>query len=259
MKRSLRTLLPAALIPCAALAAGQPTHDDLRYSDAYSRSTMDLWLPESDKPTPLVVVFHGGGFKGGSKDKNMPFRHQLLPLVDQGIAVASIGYPLLKDVPDGQTANPFTQAEPYFACMREAANSIRFLQEHAEDYNLDPERFVVGGSSAGAVIAEYITYTEKLGVSFCLAIQQPYAVEIVTPHIKQGDPPLMLFTKSGANDMTHHPNYAVAVKKHCDEVGVTCWLYGTNNNALPELPGGQDNFIPHAMEIIRAVWAGEVE
>ncbi|WP_309397138.1 alpha/beta hydrolase fold domain-containing protein [Cerasicoccus maritimus] len=251
--------MPVALIQCAALAAAQPTYDDLRYSDAYPRCTMDLWLPKSDSPTPLIVVFHGGGFKGGSKDRNMPFRQQLMSLLDQGIAVASVGYPLLKDVPNGQTANPFTRARPYFACMREAANSIRFLQEHATKYNLDPQRYVCVGSSAGAVIAEYITYRERLGISFCLAIQQPYAVEIVTPHIKQGDTPLMLFTKSGANDLIHNPNFAIAMKNHCDQVGVTCWLYGQSNNALPNIPGGQDNVIPHAMEIIRGIWAGEVE
>ena len=47
--------------------AVKPTLADLRYSDEYERSVLDLWLADSNKPTPLVIYFHGGGFKTGDK------------------------------------------------------------------------------------------------------------------------------------------------------------------------------------------------
>ena len=28
---------------------------------------MDVWLAECDKPTPVLVSIHGGGFRGGNK------------------------------------------------------------------------------------------------------------------------------------------------------------------------------------------------
>ena len=28
---------------------------------------MDVWLAKSDKPTPVLVSIHGGGFRGGNK------------------------------------------------------------------------------------------------------------------------------------------------------------------------------------------------
>ena len=28
-----------------------------------------IWLAESDKPTPLAIYIHGGGFRAGSKEK----------------------------------------------------------------------------------------------------------------------------------------------------------------------------------------------
>ena len=28
---------------------------------------MDVWLADSDKPTPVLVSIHGGGFRGGNK------------------------------------------------------------------------------------------------------------------------------------------------------------------------------------------------
>ncbi|MFT4588205.1 MAG: acetyl esterase [Candidatus Binatia bacterium] len=31
------------------------------------RNVIDLYIADSDKPTPLVLYIHGGGFKGGDK------------------------------------------------------------------------------------------------------------------------------------------------------------------------------------------------
>ena len=45
----------------------KPTYADVRYSEEYDRSKLDIWLAESDTPTPLVINFHGGGFRHGDK------------------------------------------------------------------------------------------------------------------------------------------------------------------------------------------------
>ena len=42
-----------------------PTHANVKYGN-HERNVFDLWLAESDKPTPLVIYIHGGGFRGGS-------------------------------------------------------------------------------------------------------------------------------------------------------------------------------------------------
>ena len=49
------------------LQSQTPTKKDIRYSQEFERSILDLWLAESKKPTPLVVNFHGGGFRMGDK------------------------------------------------------------------------------------------------------------------------------------------------------------------------------------------------
>ena len=46
--------------------AQPPTHRDVKYGP-YDRNVMDVWLAESDKPTPVLVSIHGGGFSGGNK------------------------------------------------------------------------------------------------------------------------------------------------------------------------------------------------
>lgn len=250
--RNLVALL--ALASLTACAARGPTHDNLRYSEAYPRSTMDLWLPDSDPPAPILVLFHGGGFVGGNKERDMPYRSQALRLLDEGVAVASVGYPFLGDQGDGGEIGRMG----YYQIFLEAAKSIQYLKEHAGELGIDPDRIVVGGASAGAMIAEYLTYAEPLGITACLGMEQPYAVEVMIGVINAGDPPLILCTYSGENDNVHHPRYAQALKDHCDRIGVTCFIYGGNRNDLPPLPNGQD-FIPHAMTIVRAIWAGEVE
>lgn len=38
----------------------------------HARNVLDLWKARSDRPTPLVVFIHGGGFRGGSKEALPP-------------------------------------------------------------------------------------------------------------------------------------------------------------------------------------------
>ena len=39
---------------------------DVAYGDG-ERNLFDIYLPECDDPTPLVIYIHGGGFTGGDK------------------------------------------------------------------------------------------------------------------------------------------------------------------------------------------------
>ena len=39
---------------------------DVRY-EPHERNVLDLWLVKSDKPTPLVLYIHPGGFRQGDK------------------------------------------------------------------------------------------------------------------------------------------------------------------------------------------------
>ena len=44
----------------------QPTKADIPYA-SYERNVIDFYQAQSDKPAPLAVFIHGGGFRGGSK------------------------------------------------------------------------------------------------------------------------------------------------------------------------------------------------
>ena len=124
MKKKLLPLcFLASIVTFSSALAVEPTHANLRYSKAYSRSILDLWTVKSSKPAPLVVYFHGGGFKVG--DKRGFARSQMLRKYhSEGVAFASVNYPFLV-----HTKND------YFKIMNHCAEAIRFLQSKAKKYN----------------------------------------------------------------------------------------------------------------------------
>jgi acetyl esterase/lipase len=113
----------------------------------HRRHVLDLWRAKSEKPTPLLVFIHGGGFRGGSKEQVSP---QLLDgCLKQGISVASINYRLSPEV-----AFP----DHYMDCAR----AIQFLRHRAKDWNLDPQRVAASGGSAGAGTSLWLGFHDDL-------------------------------------------------------------------------------------------------
>lgn len=140
-----RTIL--VLLPALSLLAGEaPDVREARYGP-HERNVVDLWKADGDGPRPLVVYFHGGGFRSGSKeaiDKAL-----LAKLLDAGISVAAANYRL-------------SSQAPFPAPMHDAARAIQFLRSKAKEWNLDPERFAATGGSAGAGISLWLVFHDDL-------------------------------------------------------------------------------------------------
>ena len=98
---------------------------------------LDLYLPTkgSDKPLPVVMWIHGGGWHKGSKE-NCP----LIWLASEGYAVVSLGYRL---VPEAKWPMP----------LDDSRAAVRFLRSNAAKYKLDPKHIVVSGGSSGDNLA----------------------------------------------------------------------------------------------------------
>lgn len=122
--------LPPAIVP-----PGVKALRDLAYiENGHERQKLDLYLPEkSDRPLPLIVWVHGGGWQAGSKDQCFALRHGF---VEHGYALASIGYRL-------------SSHAPFPAQIQDCKAALRWLRAHAKEYNLDADHFGVWGSSAG--------------------------------------------------------------------------------------------------------------
>ena len=168
-------------VPTPGTIAAGKMQKDVRYSDKYKRSVMDIWTVKSDKPVPLVVNFHGGGFKVG--DKRSFARSGLLKKYHpQGVAFASVNYPFLEHV-----------NKNYFAILDHTAEAIKFLQANAGKYNIDPERISVMGVSAGALIACHLGHAEKLSITSVYAREQPTGTPLLTvPRLRKDGPPIVV-------------------------------------------------------------------
>lgn len=113
----------------------------------HERNVFDLWPARSDSPTPLVIYYHGGGFRGG--DKRSLNRTLLQQLHDKGISVAAVNYRL-------------SDAAPFPAQMHDCARALQFIRYHAQEYNVDPERVGATGGSAGAGISLWLAFHDDL-------------------------------------------------------------------------------------------------
>lgn len=74
--------------------AGTTVLRDISYvTHGHERNKLDLYLPDSDTPLPLIIWVHGGAFRVGSKEGGS----DIVPALDyleRGYAVASINYRL---------------------------------------------------------------------------------------------------------------------------------------------------------------------
>lgn len=140
--------LTVSLAAAQQRANERPSPDRVNVSyGSHHRNRLDFWSAPSDQPTPLVVYFHGGGFRGGDK-KGVP-PALLRRCLDGGISVASINYRL-------------SQHAPFPAPMLDSARAIQFLRSKAEDWNIDADRIAASGSSAGGGIALWVGFRDDL-------------------------------------------------------------------------------------------------
>jgi len=127
-----------------------PDHSNIAYGP-FKLNTMDIWIAKSDTPTPLLICIHGGGFKGGSKNKYHNNAKLIQPMLDNGISVATIDYRLT----DGG-------ANPYPIPMHDGARALQFLRYNAEKYNLDKTRIASTGGSAGGCMTLWLGMHDDL-------------------------------------------------------------------------------------------------
>jgi len=123
-----------------------PDHAEVAYGP-FPLNRMDVWLAKSSSPTPVMMYFHGGGFVAGSKE-NLP-ASLLAAVLKAGISVVAANYRL-------------APAAVFPAHYLDCARAIQFTRQSAKDWNIDPSRVVLNGSSAGAGTSLWIAFHPDL-------------------------------------------------------------------------------------------------
>lgn len=129
---------------------------DILY-DTKGRTQLDIWLPDSNEPTGLVMYVHGGGFSSGDKDfvytaqsgGVWDFPADIRYLLQNNIAFASIRYSLL---------NPTGEKDGIKKPMTDVRRALQYLRNRAMDFNIEKSKIVLAGNSAGAGTSLWIAF-----------------------------------------------------------------------------------------------------
>jgi acetyl esterase/lipase len=97
---------------------------------------LDVYQPQgADKPLPVLLWIHGGGWESGDKN-SAPDGFD----GNRGYAAVSIDYRL-------------SNVATFPAQIEDCRAAVRWIRAHAKEYNLDPNRIAVWGVSAGGHLA----------------------------------------------------------------------------------------------------------
>ncbi|WP_052671177.1 alpha/beta hydrolase [Draconibacterium sediminis] len=138
-------------LPQAVNAAGVPaSFANERYGN-HERNTFDIWLADSDQPTPLVMYIHGGGFIGGDKSRYYD-SEDWVRLLEAGISIASINYRFMSEPPYG-----------ILGSMNDSKRCLQYIRANAGKYNIDKNRIACSGGSAGAGTSLWLAFSDDMG------------------------------------------------------------------------------------------------
>jgi acetyl esterase/lipase len=129
------------------------THSEVRYG-THERNVLDFWRAESKSPTPVAFVIHGGGWKGGSKERLDRFADPNA-LLKAGISIVAINYRYVTS----------TEKPPVKAPLHDAARALQFVRSKAKEWNLDKKRIGATGGSAGACSSLWLAFHDDLADS----------------------------------------------------------------------------------------------
>jgi acetyl esterase/lipase len=120
-----------------------PADYDIFPSVTYAKASnvelkLDLYLPHNrTNPTPTLILFHGGGWVDGQKERNVLY---LLPYLAMGWSAVNVEY---------RTGHQ----SPAPAAVEDTRCALRWITNHAREYSLDTSKFVLTGTSAGGHLA----------------------------------------------------------------------------------------------------------
>lgn len=208
--------------------------------DRYPQTVLDVMWPKTvtNVKHPGVIMFHGGGWVRSSKETMMS--HFCLPYLQHGFVVCNVEYRLA----------PVATAP---AAVQDALAAANWFFEHAAKYNVDTNRIVATGASAGGHLALMVGMTPAsadLGRPVRIAAivngygitdvadvlgahQQSWAAQWLPEqegraelarrlspltHVRKGLPPVL--TVQGANDHTVPTEQGARLTKALRDAGV---------------------------------------
>jgi acetyl esterase/lipase len=129
----------------------KPTLADVAYG-THPKQVLDFYKAESAEPTPLLFFIHGGGWRGGSKNRVSG----LTECLAAGISVVSVEYRFIPEATADQVVPPVKGP------LHDAARALQFVRSKAAEWNIDKARIGASGGSAGACSSLWLAFHDDL-------------------------------------------------------------------------------------------------
>lgn len=199
---------------------------------AYRDLTLDIYEPADDGISlrPAMILAFGGAFQRGSKTddivvegehRNTPITEYCREFARRGYLCCSIDYRLLQEAPDpGVTptlppdtpinldrinyvrgvlglppCTPQMMADEMEAATDDMTAAVGFARARAHALRIDVNRIVVGGFSAGAVMALNSAFAESAAVAAVVALSGRISLSTARACVtsRPGQPAVMMF------------------------------------------------------------------
>jgi acetyl esterase len=224
---------------------------------------LHLWVDKpSGTPTHTAIVFfHGGGWTGGNVTQ---FNPQTKELAKRGMLVVNVQYRLVAKAPSTESVE---------VCLEDAKSAMRWVRSHAKELQIDPDRIVASGGSAGGYLAAATALVpgwddpqDDLTIS-----PKPNALVLFFPvvnvgpegynqhrfgddprkyspeaYVSKNAPPTII--EGGGDDKLVKPEILKDYKAKCDAAGARCIL-----DFYPGQPHGFANKEPYTSITLNAV------
>ena len=205
---------------------------------------LDHYAAPVEGKRPCVMFVFGGGFVGGARDHDTEY---FLFLANNGYDVVSIDYRLGMRGVESPGIIEFLKAmdKTINIAVEDLYSATNFILDHADEWQIDPTKIVVSGSSAGAITslqAEYaicnsLPVAKSLKEGFNYAGVIAFAGAVFTldgaPKWEKQSAPTLLFhgssdtqvpfTKMAAFGIGMYGSKYIADKLH--DGGMPYWLY----------------------------------
>ncbi len=153
---------------------------------------LDVYSPQQPRADKACVIYvFGGGFFTGARDDSASVI-ACKRLTEQGFTAISIDYRLKLGNISFDTVKLLKAYKLFYYVIDEAVadccSAIKFVYEHASELNIDKEKIILTGSSAGAITvlqtdysrANHLNVARELPSEFIPAAVIPYAGAIYT-------------------------------------------------------------------------------
>lgn len=116
---------------------------------------VDIYTPAGDKikKRPAIMWIHGGGFRKGNDKQQRYIVSMANAFARRGYVCFSINYRVRED-PRADKTGTMTDA------LEDAMAGLDWVKANSKKYNVDKKKIIIGGGSAGGMIAVNLCYKD---------------------------------------------------------------------------------------------------